>query len=274
MLRHRNFVWQRRVLLAVVAAFFSFLIDLLIPMKAPTQQAILPPKAPFIHQYKTFSVLPRFQGNIIRQVKLNHDPKVVALTFDDGPTLNITPQVLDVLKKNNIKATFFLIGQNLKNLPQIAQQIVADGHALGNHTWHHWRKLMMAFTASHEIEDTATLIYETTGVKTSLFRPPNGFLHNGLADYALTKRDAVVLWSVDSQDWRGSRISVEQLVKGVVEKVKPGGIILMHDGGGDRSRTVQALPQIIEQLTTRGYKFVSVPELMEMQEDSKIQSTV
>lgn len=271
MLRHINLVWQRRLLLAVVAAFLSFVIDLLLPWQAPAQQVMLPPTTPFVSQYKTFSVLPKFQGNIIRQVKTRSDQKVIALTFDDGPTPAITPQVLTILKQNNIKATFFLIGQNLRNFPKIAQQVVADGHALGNHTWHHWRKLMMEFTASQEIEDTAALMYETTGVRTALFRPPNGFLHNGLVDYALKRKDAVVLWSVDSGDWHGSRASVDGLVKIVVEGVKSGGIILMHDGGGDRTKTVKALPKIIQQLKERGYQFVTVPELLEMQEiNSKV----
>lgn len=234
-------------------------------MKAPTQQAVLPLTTQLM-QPKSFSVQPRFQANIIRQVRLSSQKKVVALTFDDGPSPNITPQVLDILKENNIKATFFLIGRNLKQFPKIGQQIVADGHAVGNHTWHHWRNLMMGFTAAHEIEDTAALMYEVTGVKTSLFRPPNGFLNNGLADYALKQKEAVVLWSVDSGDWRGSRASVDGLVNRVVEGVKPGGIVLMHDGGGDRSRTVQALPKIIEELTRRGYEFLSIPELLQMQD--------
>ena len=263
MVRHKHLVRQRRVLLAVIAALSSFLINLLIPMKAPTYPANSPLTTPLMQQ-KTFSVQPRFQGNVIRQVKLSSKKKVVALTFDDGPAPNTTPQILEILKEKNVKGTFFLIGQNLKKFPQIGQQIVADGHTLGNHTWHHWRNLMMEFTAAHEIEDTAALMYEVTGVKTSLFRPPNGFLHNGLSDYALKRKDAVVLWSVDSGDWRGSRVTVEALVNRVVEGVKPGGIVLMHDGGGDRSRTVQALPKIIEELTQRGYEFVSVSELIQM----------
>ena len=101
-------------------------------------------------------------------------------------------------------------------------------------------------------------------LKTSLFRPPNGFLNNGLADYARKRKDAIVLWTVDSGDWRGSRVSVEDMIKQVVEKATPGGIVLMHDAGGDRSRTVKALPKIIEELTLRGYKFVTIPELLEM----------
>jgi peptidoglycan/xylan/chitin deacetylase (PgdA/CDA1 family) len=158
-----------------------------------------------------------------------------------------------------------LIGQNLKYFPQIGQQVVADGHAIGNHTWHHWHRPMNQFTAIREVEDTSALIYKTTGVKTSLFRPPNGFLNNGLAAYARRLQDAVVLWSVDSGDWRGHRVSVRGLVNQVIEKARPGGIVLMHDGGGDRSKTVEALPKIIEELAQRGYKFVTVPELLRMQ---------
>lgn len=263
--KHQYVVWQRRLTLAIFAVFCGFLIDLLMPMSTLSQQATIQPTPQLMHQQRIFSVQPKFQGNIIKQAKVNPENKVIALTFDDGPTPNVTPQVLEILKQNNIKATFFLIGRNLNNFPQIGQQIVADGHAVGNHTWHHWRKLMMEFTAAREIDDTARLLYKTTGVLTSLFRPPNGFLNNGLANYALKQKDVVVLWSVDSHDWLGSRISVEQLVNNIVNKVTPGGIVLMHDGGGDRSRTVQALPTIIKELTQQGYKFVTVPELLETQ---------
>jgi chitin deacetylase len=262
--KNKPLLWQRRILLAVVTAFSSLLIHLLLPETATTQQAIIPSTSYINQQYKTFHVPHKLQGNIIGKVKLNSEKNVIALTFDDGPTAEFTPQVLDILREKNVKATFFLIGHKLKRFPKIGQQIVAEGHALGNHTWHHWNNQMTEFTASREIEDTAALMYEVTGVKTSLFRPPNGFLNNGLADYALKRKDAVVLWTVDSGDWRGSRVSVEDMIKQVVEKATPGGITLMHDAGGDRSRTVKALPKIIEELTLRGYKFVTVPELLEM----------
>lgn len=262
--KNKRLLWQRRILLAVVAALSCFLIHLLIPEAAVTQQSILPSTTNLIQQYKRFIVPQKLQGNIISQVKLSSEKKVIALTFDDGPSAEFTPQVLDILREKNVKATFFIIGHKLQSFPKIGQQIVAEGHALGNHTWHHWNHQMTEFTASREIEDTAMLMYETTGVKTSLFRPPNGFLNNGLADYARKRKYAVVLWTVDSGDWRGSRVSAEDMIKQVVEKATPGGIILMHDAGGDRSRTVRAVPKIIEELTLRGYKFVTVPELLEM----------
>lgn len=122
----------------------------------------------------------------------------------------------------------------------------------------------MWFAAAREIEDTASLLYETTGPKTTLFRPPNGFLNNGLADYALKQKDVVVLWSIDSGDWRKRGVSVEALINHVLKNAKPGAIVLMHDGGCDRSLTMQALPKIIDGLEERGYKFLAVPELLQM----------
>lgn len=271
----KRFVWQRRLLLVVVAALCIFLIDLLMPVKAPTQQAFIPSTTQSLQQYKTFSVTHRFQGKIIRKINIKNKKKVIALTFDDGPWPNTTSQILDILKENNIKATFFMIGQNLKNFPQIGQQVVADGHAIGNHTWHHWHRQMNEFTAAREIDDTAALLYKITCVKTSLFRPPNGFLYNGLADYARKQDDVVVLWSIDSGDWHKHGISVEGLVKYVLQKAKPGAIVLMHDGSGVsnasrisglRSLTVEALPKIIDELKKQDYEFVSVPELLQMQD--------
>jgi chitin deacetylase len=101
------------------------------------------------------------------------------------------------------------------------------------------------------------------GVKTSLFRPPYGILNNGVADYAKKNNYAVLMWSDDSIDYR--RPPVSRLVNNVLKDAKPGGIVLMHDGGGDRSHTVKALPQIITSLKQHGYKFVTIPELLEMQ---------
>ena len=211
---------------------------------------------------ETFSVPTKFKAKIVKNVTPVGKEKVIALTFDDGPWPRTTSQVLDILKKNEIKATFFWIGQNLQAYPKIAQQVVTDGHAIGNHTWHHWYRWMNQSTAAHEIEDTAELIYKTTGIRTSIFRPPGGVLNNGVADYAEKKNYTIAMWSVDSIDYR--RPSAQKLVKNVIGKVQPGGIVLMHDGGGNRSTTVKALPQIIAQLKEQGYSFVTVPELLEL----------
>jgi peptidoglycan-N-acetylglucosamine deacetylase len=227
----------------------------------------------------------QFQGKTFKQIKLNSNYKIVAqgasakpteqsktlkpiaLTFDDGPWPNTTGQVLDILKKNNVKATFFIVGRQVQTYPQILKRIVADGHALGNHSWSHQYHRYDSAGAAREIDQTTQLVYKLTGIKTVLFRPPGGILNNGLAAYAQQKKYAVVMWSADSLDWRYGRPAT--LTDRVLKEASAGGIVLMHDGGGNRSKTVQALPQVIAQLKKRGYTFVTVPELMEMQNKEK-----
>jgi chitin deacetylase len=211
-----------------------------------------------------YTLAARFQGAIIKEAKLSPAQKVIALTFDDGPWPESTTQVLDILKQNNIKGTFFVVGQNVKNYPDLLKRVNAEGHAIGNHTWHHWYHVMNQQAAAYEINHTTDLIYKTTGVKTNLFRPPGGMMHNGVAAYARNKKYAVVMWSSDSVDY--SQPAVPKLVDNVFRQAKPGGIVLMHDGGGNRSRTVQALPEIIARFRKQGYRFVTIPELLEMQD--------
>jgi len=204
-----------------------------------------------------------FQGVVLNAAKLPPEKKVIALTFDDGPWPNSTAQVLDILKKNNIKSTFFVVGQNVKNYPDLTKQIVNDGHVIANHTWHHWYHHMNPQVAAYEVANTTDIIYKTTGVKTSLFRPPGGNMRNGVAAYAKSNKYAVIMWSSDSMDY--SRPGVPRLINNIFREAKPGGIVLMHDGGGDRTHTVKALPEIISRFRKQGYEFVTVPELLEMQ---------
>jgi peptidoglycan/xylan/chitin deacetylase (PgdA/CDA1 family) len=227
----------------------------------PQPQPLLLPPAP-----KAFSAPRKFQSQTIYEVKLKE--KVIALTLDDGPWPETTLQMLEILKQNNVKATFFWVGQAVKQHPQIAQRVVADGHAIGNHTMHHWYHHMGGTVAAREIDDTAALIYQTTGVKTSLFRPPGGFLKNGVASYAKQQKYAVVMWSVSSAD-TDARAQPQAYINNVLKGAKPGAIVLMHDGGGDRSKSVKALPQIIAGLKQQGYRFVTIPELLEMQQPKK-----
>ena len=205
-----------------------------------------------------------FQGIVISEAKLPPGKKVIALTFDDGPWPSSTAKVLDILKKNNIKGTFFVVGQNVKNYPDLTKRVVTDGHTIANHTWHHWYHHMNAQTAAYEVANTTDIIYKTTGVKTSLFRPPGGNMRNGVAAYAKSNKYAIIMWSADSMDY--SRPAVPRLMNNIFREAKPGGIVLMHDGGGDRSHTVKALPEIISKFRKQGYEFVTVPELLEMQD--------
>ncbi len=209
----------------------------------------------------------RFQGVTIKAATLPPDQKVIALTFDDGPWPKSTAQVLDILKKNNIQGTFFVVGQNVKNYPDLTRRIVAEGHSIANHTWHHWYHHMNPQTAAYEVANTTDIIFKTTGVKSGLFRPPGGIMTNGVVSYARNNKYAIIMWSSDSIDY--SRPAVPRLINNIFKTAKSGGIVLMHDGGGDRTHTVQALPEIISRFRKQGYKFVTVPELLEMQDQQQ-----
>lgn len=211
----------------------------------------------------TFSIPVKSQTKIFRRVKLKNNEKVIALTIDDGPWPKTTAAMLDIFKENNVKATFFWVGSSLKNQPKIAKQVVTQGHAIGNHTWHHSTQPMNPITAKNEIECTAQLIYTTTGVKTSLFRSAGGRLNNGLAAYAKTQNYAIFKWSVNSGDTNSS--DTQFIINSVLRGAKSGAIVLLHDGRGNRTKTVKALPEIITRLKQQGYRFVTLPELLEME---------
>ncbi|MDZ8066478.1 MAG: polysaccharide deacetylase family protein [Nostoc sp. DedQUE08] len=223
--------------------------------------AQVPPSAKV--ENPTFTVPAKFQGKTVYKVQPSNNEKVIALSIDDGPWPKTTLEMLDILKQNDVKATFFWVGQALQANPDLAKREVAEGHAIGNHTWHHWYRRMDEATAKSEIDRTADLIYKITGVKTSLFRPPGGFLNNGLAAYAKSQKDTVIMWSLTSAD-TDPHAKPQAFVNNVLKGAKPGFIVLMHDGGGDRQRTVEALPQIISGLKQQGYRFVTIPELLKM----------
>jgi peptidoglycan/xylan/chitin deacetylase (PgdA/CDA1 family) len=266
---------QRQGIMGVVAAVgIGFFVTACSTAPATNQLQSQPPapinavKAQLPPPVKnlSFKTPTQFQGKTVYQVQLGSSEKLIALTVDDGPWPKTTAQMLDIFKENDVKATFFWVGSALEANPEIGKRVVAEGHAIGNHTWHHWYRPMDEATAKNEIERTAQLIAKTTGVKTTLFRPPGGYLNNGLAAYAKSQNYSVVMWSLTSAD-TDPRAKAEVFVKNVVKGAKPGAIVLMHDGGGDRYRTVKALPQIISGLKQQGYRFVTVPELLEMAKD-------
>ncbi|MEA5470674.1 polysaccharide deacetylase family protein [Spirulina sp. 06S082] len=216
-----------------------------------------------------FSLPKQFQGKTIRSVKLQGDRKVIALTFDDGPSEKFTNDVLYILDHHNIKATFFLLGKNVREYPEQAKRVHLKGHALANHSWSHPYGMQSPAGAAAQIDNTSAWIEKTTGVKSHLFRPPGGYLNNGMAGYAAKKGQIIVMWSVDSKDYYESSLG---MTKRVLSQATPGGIVLFHDGGGDRTKTVSALPQIIAKLKEQGYEFVTVPELLELKEQETIQA--
>ena len=201
------------------------------------------------------------------------DNKVVALTFDDGPNGVYSMQILDILKEYNVKATFFLIGQNVELYPDIAQRILAEGHVIGNHSNTHDANHALSAQGSRDLEDAQEVIYKVTGVLPHLYRPPHGKKTPWELDCVNENRLIEITWSVSANDQPEPDADLGQAVQAFVDKIvnktTPGSIILLHDGYGtehnnknsDRSLTIKALPLIIERLLDQGYRFVTVPVL-------------
>lgn len=184
--------------------------------------------------------------------------KTVALTFDDGPSATYTPQVLDVLANHRVKATFCLVGTQARRFPALVRRIVADGHALCNHSMNHdnlstWTdaQIRADLAATNDVIQAAA-----PGAPVPYFRAPYGSWGRSAA-VAAELGMARLGWTVDPRDW--SRPGVDAIVQAVHAQLRPGGVVLMHDAGGDRSQTVQALHLLIPQLAEMGWTFTFPP---------------
>ncbi len=202
----------------------------------------------------------------LHDVTPDDDRKVVALTFDDGPS-TYTQQYLDILSSHNARATFFCLGQMVDRYPDLAKAIVDQGSQVASHTYAHQELSKLgAEDLQSEHSESFQRIRDATGVSTTVFRPPYGSYRESCWLKSAGLASVSVLWNQDSRDW--SKPGVDEIVKNCLEGVKPGSIILMHDGGGERDQDVQALPKIIESLQNQGFELVTVNELM--QSDSTI----
>jgi chitin deacetylase len=198
------------------------------------------------------------RGVLVRGRLKGFTEKVIALTFDDGPSENITPQILAALKAHQAKATFFVLGKMVRASPEQVKQIVADGHAIGIHSYSHSLSPPMP-KAVEEMEKTRRLLKEAVGRETFLFRPPYGKTNGSHARLALQQKYAVLLWSKTGADTGTTDADVVR--DNVAQDPQPGDIVLMHDCG-NKQHTATALPQILERLEKAGYSFVTVPELL------------
>ena len=192
----------------------------------------------------------------IKKKNVSIDDKVVALTFDDGPS-KYTDQILDILKKYNACGTFFLIGNKVEFYSDTLRRMLEEGSEIGNHSYDH--KLLTRLSKEafqEEINKTQMAIKKVTGFTPTLFRPTYGGYNNTLKSYTDLK---FVLWDVDSRDWQVK--SKEKILKNVLPNVKSGSIVLMHD---NHEYSVNALEDMIESLKKQGYKFVTVTELLEL----------
>jgi peptidoglycan/xylan/chitin deacetylase (PgdA/CDA1 family) len=185
---------------------------------------------------------------------------VVALTFDDGPWPD-TPAFLALLERNHVPATFFQIGRQVGTYGRgVDQRILADGDIIGDHTWDHADVAGAGSHAAWEIASTRTAIARLTGFTPCLFRAPGGAVSSALIGEAHSMGFVTIEWDVDPQDWR--RPGTGAILSTVLGNVRNGSIVLQHDGGGDRSQTLAALPTEIRVLRSRGYRFVTVPQLL------------
>lgn len=187
--------------------------------------------------------------------------KVVAFTFDDGPSPQATPLLLELLKKEGVKATFFIIGQEAVRFPELVSREVQEGHEIGNHGMHH--KALGRITEAdiqQEVSDGAAALRTAGAPQPRLYRFPKA-LSSPAAYRVLGKTGyTAVGWSVDPRDYQ--RRTTEALIADTLKATKPGDIVIFHDGPGRRQVTLQALKSIIPQLKAMGFKFVTVSQLM------------
>ena len=199
--------------------------------------------------------------------------KKIVISFDDGPDPQWTPKMLDILKQKNVPAVFFVIGNMANQRPDILQREYAEGHEIGNHTFTHPRfDDIPQSELRWQLNLTQRLIESTLGVKSILFRPPYGIDHQPeyaeeVSQLPLAQEMGylIVGQRIDPDDWSlrdGKPIPAKEIVDSVLRQADKGNIILLHDGGGDRSQTLTALPKVIDALRVRGYQFVSVADLL------------
>lgn len=181
----------------------------------------------------------------------------IALTFDDGPSGQITRRLLQGLKERDVCATFFLCGYRLEQYPETAASIAADGHELGLHGYsHRSMKTMDADTLQRELDATRTLIQTQAGVSPTLLRPPGGCCGGNLAAVSAQNGLPIITWSVDPQDWADH--SCAHISRCILENVKDGDIVLLHDMW---DASVDAALEVVDALTQQGFAFVTVSQL-------------
>ena len=205
-------------------------------------------------------VIAQPQPGLVRMVPAAGTP-LVALTFDDGPWPVQTEAVLAILAERDVPATFFMLGSCVERMPAATRAVARAGHAIGNHTYWHAR-LDDATPAAieWEVRSTNHAVERVTGTRPRWLRPPCGSLDAEAASSITSSGMACALWTVDPQDWRADT-SAEAIADAVVGSVRPGAIVVLHDGGGDRAATIAALPAIIDRLRAAGYEFVTLDEL-------------
>lgn len=189
------------------------------------------------------------------------DKKVVALTFDDGPDDKYTPQVMDILDRNQVKGTFFLVGSLIEKHPGVVKNLVANGHQVAGHGWSHSNlKNLNRDHILSELNQTTLSFRNVLGLEPLMFRPPYGGLSPDVMSEASALGYTSVIWNADSLDWYSR--SADSILASALVDTKRGSIILMHSAGINLDATLEALPELIYTLKAQGYTFVTVSELL------------
>ena len=206
----------------------------------------------------------QFFGEIVPRVETSQ--KIVALTFDDGPTAKFTDEILQVLKEEDVKATFFLIGGELEKHADEGKKIVAAGHEIGNHSYSHVRMILVTPSfVKEEIEKTDELIRSVGYQKTTHFRPPYGKKLFALPYYLSQNNRKSITWDVEPETFPEVAKSSEEITKYVLNNTKNGSIILLHVMYDPQKKSLNAVKPIIEGLKQQNFRFVTVSELIEGQ---------
>ncbi len=214
--------------------------------------------------YMAFNPSSQLYGRILLHGA--RDQKAVALTFDDGPNEPYTSEIQDILDRYGIKATFFETAANVEFYPQTTERLVADGQVIGNHSYDHSRLATAVDLRYREVDQAQSVFQAVTGLAPALFRPPYGFHTPWQMRTVSGQRMITVNWDTEGLDWQKDA-TADSISRQVLSTVRPGSIILLHDGDENRhetsrAATVEALPQIIEELQSQGYHFVTIPQLL------------
>ena len=199
------------------------------------------------------------EGEIYRSVKT--ETMQIALTFDDGPHPTLTPQILEILDRYGVQATFFMVGVNVQNYPDAARAVIRSGHEVGNHTFTHGPIGHLPLCdVTREINRCEAVLEELCEYRPHLFRPPQGAVSNEVERCSLDNDYKLILWSLDTRDWENK--NTDEIVERVLSAVTPGDIILMHDYIGRHSKTPEALEILLPRLIERGFEPVTVSRLL------------
>lgn len=211
-----------------------------------------------------YSVIPTYYNKLLNPhvIRRVGEPDSIALTFDDGPDPRYTPRLLDLLREQEVKATFFIVAKKAQKHPELVQRMLDEGHEIGLHSYEHGNGMLRGYSYTREDFEKSLAIMRKNRWKVRYFRPPWG--HTNLFTLHFAKKHGLipVIWSVMAQDWKGDT-TVLEIARKLIQRVKAGSVICLHDSGGAEGapeRTLLALEKVIPYLKQQGYHFVGLEQ--------------